>query len=337
MAGTLVVVCLVITVLLFAGFVVTLYVPSYSYSGISSLSSLSALTSDSKGCFGMDNVAVPSDTTSYLCRGFKFPNNPAQMAYHFEPQLDNAALTHHMILYRTASYLGDSVFECSSMSAGSSPFWAWAVGGGALTTPSNTGFSPSENFALQVHYDNPSRLVGQTDSSGVKVSFTPTLRQFQTVFLQLAVNSGSINLPPQQTVHISYTCNAGSQIPQNGQAKIWTVGLHAHTRSRKIWIEQIRGGSTIGFPGCDPFYDFNRQRFVSKNTTVLPGDILKLHCQYDTTADSRPVVGGDATTEEMCIAYLALYAEGFPLSSDVGCSGAQTIETPIATDANPCT
>lgn len=243
-----------------------------------------------------------------------------------------------MILYRTQNYVGDSVFPCTSMPSGSSPFWAWAVGGSALVTPPNTAFKAAANFALQIHYDNPSRASGLVDSSGVKVSFSPTARQYQSVYLQLGIQTGRISLPAGGLIHLSYECNSGSLIPPGAEVAIWSNGLHAHTRGRKIWIEHLRGANVVGFPGCDPFYDFNRQSFVMRNATLVRGDRLKIHCQWDLSAETQTVTGGESTSQEMCLAFLALYGRnGLALTQDVYCAGPPTQEVPIAASAVPCT
>lgn len=281
----------------------------------------------------MAKYQVPAVLTTYVCRGFRFPNSPSQSAYAFSPIIDNAQVVHHMILYRTTTYLGDTPFACPSMPAGSTPFWAWAVGGGDFVTPSNTAMDASSYFAMQVHYNNANQAAGITDSSGVKVSFTPRPPQYTTRFLQIGIATGRISLPPRVTVHQSSTCNL--PIPVGGSALVWSNGLHGHTRARMIWIDHIRGGQTIGYIGCNPLYDFNRQSFVMRNATVVRGDSLKIHCQWDLTAETTTVVGGESTTNEMCLAFLAFYPIGFSVSSDVTCYGNPVSETPVST-TNVC-
>jgi hypothetical protein len=280
---------------LYGGFVVTLYVPSYKYGSGGAVPARNALTTPSKGCFSMNKYALPAQQTTYACRGFVFPNSPAQQAYHFSPSIDNAGVVHHMILFRTTSYLGDAAFQCPAMPPGSSPFWAWAVGGDDFVAPSNTGFNAASYFALQVHYTNPNSLSTLVDSSGVKVSFTPTPFPDTSVFLELGVATGKISLPPKQTIHLSSTCSAAI-VPAGASALIWANGLHAHLRGRKIWIEHLRNGANIGYIGCDLFYDFNKQHFEMRNATLQRGDQMKIHCQYDTSAETAVVVGGEATT-----------------------------------------
>lgn len=60
----------IVSLCLFAGFVVTLYVPAISYSGSTTAFS-GSLNGPNKACFRFDSYAVPAQLTSYTCRGFK--------------------------------------------------------------------------------------------------------------------------------------------------------------------------------------------------------------------------------------------------------------------------
>lgn len=327
----------VLALLLFAGFVVTIFVPAFTYGSAAGTASGLSLNQPSKGCFRMNNYSVPPALTTYVCRGFRFPNSPAQQALLFEPQVDQASVVHHMVLYRTTSYIGDASVLCPSMPAGSTPLWAWALGSTGLAAPPNTGFLAGTNFALQMHYNNPSGATTIRDSSGVKISFTPNFRQTTSFFMQLGVTTDRISLPPKTITHLSATCNIGNLIPAGAAGIVWTNGLHGHTRARMIWIEHIRGSSTIGYIGCNPFYDFNRQTFEMRNATVIRGDSLKIHCQFDTSDETTVVTGGEETTNEMCLAFLGFYPQGMTVTSDLNCYGPPVKETPITAPAGLCT
>lgn len=237
-----------------------------------------------------------------------------------------------MILYRTTAYMGDAPFDCSRMPSGATPFWVWAVGGGELVAPNNTAFVASQYFALQIHYNNPTFRNDVWDSSGVRVSFSPVLAPQPSYFLIVGVSTPAISLPPNGTVHISYTCGGGAGItliPPGASVRMWGAGLHAHTRARKIWVELWRSGSIVAYPGCSLFYDFNTQSLELRNVTIVRGDQLRVHCQYDTTAETQTVTGGESTTQEMCLAFLSIYGEGITVPSDIPCVGAPTYLPPV--------
>mmetsp|Transcript_45010 Transcript_45010/g.108852 ORF Transcript_45010/g.108852 Transcript_45010/m.108852 type:complete len:782 (-) Transcript_45010:681-3026(-) len=77
---------------------------------------------------------------------------------------------------------------------------------------------------------------------------------------------------------------------------------------------QIGGGDNgLGEPafdlGCDTRYDFDLQetRPLAEPQVIYPSDILTTHCVYDSTSRTSVTVGGDATDDEMCIAFFLYY------------------------------
>lgn len=65
----------------------------------------------------------------------------------------------------------------------------------------------------------------------------------------------------------------------------------------------------IGYWLQDNNYDFNYQqsRFLTQEVKILPGDSLITECTYSTTNRTKPTLGGYATTEEMCLAFIFYY------------------------------
>lgn len=117
-----------------------------------------------------DEFEVPAQETSYICKGFRFPATKEFHITKFTPIKSNQQVLHHMILYSTEEWLGDDYFECPSMPSGSSPLYAWAVGGEAFEPPENVGFRVGKDIvyaALQIHYNNIGEEAGIIDSSGV--------------------------------------------------------------------------------------------------------------------------------------------------------------------------
>ena len=91
-------------------------------------------------------------------------------------------------------------------------FSAWAVGGNALYFPEEAGMPMSGNsdlqyVVLQIHYNNPEKIAGYIDSSGIRVWHTPTLREFDAGLISIgtSVNPYGQFIPPG----IDWTKNAG--------------------------------------------------------------------------------------------------------------------------------
>lgn len=60
-------------------------------------------------------------------------------------------------------------------------------------------------FTLQVHYNNPGRLSGLHDGSGIKIWLTNKLRKYTSGMLLIGPDTGSLAIPPgQSSYHISY-------------------------------------------------------------------------------------------------------------------------------------
>ena len=73
-------------------------------------------------------------------------------------------------------------------------------------------------------------------------------------------------------------------------------------------------------------------QFQMRNSSIVRGDVLKIHCQYDTSQETAVVTGGEATTQEMCLSYLPYYITGTSQvqGQDVSCFGAPTVETVVS-------
>jgi len=51
-----------------------------------------------------------------------------------------------------------------------------------------------------------------------------------------------------------------------------------------------------------------KNSFILNNPIkISPGDSLKTYCEYDTSNSDKPVIGGEASNEEMCATFLQFY------------------------------
>lgn len=226
----------------------------------------------------------------------------------------------------------------------------------------SSGISSGVAYAiLQMHYNNPSSTSGMRDSSGVLVRVTDALRKIDAGFIQLGTHTSSIHIPPGQSAWgAAGTCasstthalpSAATLNPLTHDFTVVASALHMHTLGRRMWIEQWRGGSRLlnvngtDTLGHDERYDFGNQKFLftspvapqygSGLPTLRAGDELITRCIWENTvaagvsggntvaAAGRRVDGGEATTNEMCIAFLIYYPR-LP-STNAGCgTAAQT-------------
>jgi len=111
------------------------------------------------------------------------------MGKQFEPMLTsgNEPFVHHISIYACShpnpilleQYLKNEGSDCTDSANMPKdfahcfqPYFMWAIGGGAFHLPKDVGFplgdENSHTFVLlNIHYDNPERIEGTIDSSGV--------------------------------------------------------------------------------------------------------------------------------------------------------------------------
>eukprot|EP01084_Bolivina_argentea_P312482 540989_1 len=149
----------------------------------------------------IENVAISNKSTTYYCSLLELPHyDSVQHIVQIDPIItpENTGIVHHMIAYRcpehamNRSHIGKGT-ECSKVSENmpgvfcidGSVFFGWAIGGKSFYFPDNVGLEMSGNQAdslqyvlLETHYDNSANRDDVIDSSGIKIWYTDTLRQY---------------------------------------------------------------------------------------------------------------------------------------------------------------
>ena len=144
--------------------------------------------------------------------------------------------------------------------------------------------------------------------------FTPTLRDYDVgnLVIGTAVNQMGQWIPPG----LSYAHNAAfmtnectkNGIPKEG-IKVFGSLLHQHTIGRAINLRHIRNGKEIQPIDINLNYDFNYQQTIifKEPIILLPGDEFILDCYTNSTKRKYVTIGGESTSQEMCIAFLLYY------------------------------
>jgi len=267
-----------------------------------------------------DNYQVPSTQTNYICQGFDLSASLGIKKNHattFTASLDNWRVVHHFILFACSEPMPTDYFDCLDTPPECMTFiWGWAPGGNpTYSLPSEAGFpfggeTGYKYVALQIHYNNPTFLENQVDSSGIIISLSPILRTYDAgVYTIILVN---FEVPPNNS-HYDLTggCsgNATAATFYNGAVNVFGSFPHAHLLGRQIFTEQYRDGSFIGYLGRDLNYDFGRQGFTPITGVIVPGDSFRHHCIYDSTNITSPTPYGASTADEMCINFVMYYPE----------------------------
>ncbi|XP_069057999.1 putative DBH-like monooxygenase protein 2 [Pleurodeles waltl] len=276
----------------------------------------------------MTNFSVPPAATTYGCAFLPLPQmTKKHHIYQFEPtvQSGNEALVHHILVYSCPNFTNvniapGSCFANRQFYACTELFTAWAIGGKAFTLPSNAGIPLSTGVGptyvrLEVHYNNVKMLTGLVDSSGIRILYTPVVREYDVGILMTGVSpAGYSVIPPKaESFNIYSICKtdvfsqvAGEAVPD---MQVFASILHTHLTGTAVQVAQYRNGTQLGFVSRDMSYDFSLQetRYLPEIKAIKVGDELQTVCTYNTSGRTTVTMGGVATTDEMCLGFLLYY------------------------------
>ncbi|XP_033106269.1 DBH-like monooxygenase protein 1 homolog [Anneissia japonica] len=289
----------------------------------------------------LPNVAVPSDDTTYWCSTFAVPkfDKPVHV-FRFDTivQEGHEALVHHTLLYgcrgNVSSVLGySSTCERDNMPPDlekcSRILYAWAIGAGSFEFPEHVGLplggeSDPTFFFVEMHYDNPGRRADFVDSSGFKVHYTSTPRQYEADIWMVgeAFRPTGQMIPPKESDFktMGFCLGDCTKVSMSEDIKVFAAFLHGHLTVRKISMQHYRDGKLID-DIRDDNYDFNLQetRLLTEERIFKPGDDYVVTCSYNTMDRENITVGGESTTNEMCVSFVYYYPRqsrlGYCLSS----------------------
>nr|XP_018667095.1 DBH-like monooxygenase protein 1 isoform X3 [Ciona intestinalis] len=280
---------------------------------------------------------LPQKKTFYSCKVFQLPRlTKKHHIIKFEAlvQKGHELNVHHIIVYActgnitSVQRVGESVecysanmpldfYSCNSVVVG------WAIGGGPFTLPDHVGIPLGEpdsptHVLMEVHYDNPNLVTGLVDNSGIRMSYTDQLRQYDGEVMQVGHNVSPTSqiIPPNTSSYLQYgECTSGclaQSMNDSSLSEIKLIGgmLHSHLLGRKLRLRHIYGNGTEGpFLLNDDNYDFNYQemRVFTTEKHISSGDSMQMVCDYDSSDRSNFTVGGLSTRNEMCIAYILYY------------------------------
>jgi len=186
---------------------------------------------------------------------------------------------------------------------------------------------------MQVHY-NLLASEPAPDSTELHMAITTEepehlVTTFPTAILDLNIRAGA-----PETVHTSTFRNWRSE-------PMTIVGFtpHMHLLGTRIALERVpAGGSDPDACLIDvPRWDFNWQQSYGvregEEITLMPGEGLRLTCEYDNSVSNQPVVNGEqveprdvewgeGTLDEMCLLYVAEQTEWTGEPPPLGCEAA---------------
>jgi hypothetical protein len=255
---------------------------------------------------------VPYPTVElYQSFGFHVDLQGSKQAFSFHPMIDNDQVIHHWLLYQvtTPQTTGESHNEggFGAFHADGTLLAGWAPGAGDWNLPPDVGSELSSNdFVLEVHYNNQVSGKDMTDKSGVRICAGKTPRA-NTAGLSWLGNDAFGLLPGSAIPPATMGAKIAGRCRPNltGPVHILTSWPHMHKRGRHMSAQIDRAGGTTEMLFDEPF-DFNKQWQYSTPTVINPGDSILTTCTFDNT-DPNPVGFGEQTSQEMCFNFTLAY------------------------------
>ncbi|XP_065360032.1 MOXD1 homolog 2-like [Calliphora vicina] len=283
-------------------------------------------------------VELPyGDDSQFWCKMFKL--DKLERKHHiikYEPIFDSSWSYHYLQQMTLYECQGNSV-EMEQLSRGSGQMClgvksfqlgcndivaSWTRGSEGFVFPSEAGF-PLESkrnkyYVMETHYNNlnaefePYQARRMTDSSGLKIVFTPDLRPHDAGVLSIGMdpNWRHIIPPGQERVISQGQCMedcTGSAFPPQG-IHIFAVMMRTHQIGKEAKLRQIRQSEELFPIAHDSNVDSSYQEFrrLSHPVHSLPGDRLVAECIYDSSSRKAITLGGLTMKEESCTV-LTLY------------------------------
>jgi len=192
------------------------------------------------------------------------------------------------------------------------PLGGWAPGKKIIEMPSWAGQpigadAKIKAFLVNVHYDNPNLESGIVSNDGMRIYYTPTLRNHSLSYLQTmqAVANPSMMIPSGKSRYfmtrqckVSLTDSEGKA----AEARILTINFHGHLLGVEMYAERIRDNKRLTL-AADSIWHFDDQfaeHMYLKHITIKDGDVIQSTCVFNSHVRNTATVVGLETTDEMC-------------------------------------
>eukprot|EP00928_Gymnodinium_smaydae_P080129 TRINITY_DN63900_c0_g1_i1.p1 TRINITY_DN63900_c0_g1~~TRINITY_DN63900_c0_g1_i1.p1 ORF type:complete len:612 (-),score=68.12 TRINITY_DN63900_c0_g1_i1:251-2086(-) len=283
----------------------------------------------------INNFKIPAKRTTYVDMAWNFPDDSEELfhAVFAEAIVRNAKNLHHYVVrgcpFKWPASKHGKPLTRQEASRCTKQWGAWAPGKKVVETPPWLGEpigkkARIESFVVNVHYDNPTEEAGLVSNDGMRIFYTPTLRN--ETLGDFPVSEISLNpqmwFPPGKARNfMTRSCKLEVQDKQGNPAEfhLFAVFYHAHLLGRSMYTELTQDGKTIDL-GSEEIWHFDDQsmhNLLPMNVTVRTGDHIQGTCIMDSTGRTMPTSMGLETTDEMCWVTF----QGWPDDVQAKCSG----------------
>lgn len=231
----------------------------------------------------------------------------------FEVAPGEARVVHHVIMYALRDENAENSAEAldsadertgyacyGGAKVPSTMIALWAPGTGAVFFPEGTGLGlrAGGKLVMQIHYnmDNGSF----PDQTAIKFALSDSVDNPGVMTL---IGNHDLSIPPGVEAHVETSdilvSRAGAPVPVH----VWGILPHMHEIGTKYRLERVRAGEVSCMMNVKR-WDFNWQLgyFLDEPIRILPTDVLRTTCTFDSRSRTETTVFGEDTSDEMCLA-----------------------------------
>ena len=241
--------------------------------------------------------SAPPAAEEYVCYGFDVTVSQKRHVIALAPDIDNKAVVHHLLLYKTATAVSPTPAPCGGAAFGEL-VTGWAPGVGDLIMPPEAGF-PEEgttHYMMQIHYNNVVGTSAQSDASGFKFCTTDVLRPNDASIL--AFGSANFTIPALST--LALTCDYTFT---DHPIHAFVAQAHMHLRGQAMSTLNMSAPYTL----LDvPNFSFQSQDLHNVSFDIKTGDVIRNTCTW-TNSTSKAISFGTTTEDEMCFDFVTYW------------------------------
>lgn len=276
--------------------------------------------------YGFNSTVVAGGPrTRYIVKAFKLPINEKTHFVGSEVVIPPSELaqTHHLLVYLCNSPFNDTDIQYVGLKHSaprsfrrcdfSRPIAAWAVGGLPVWLPKDVGIPVGQDdtqryIMLELHLDVVDAAAAVTTNVAIKMHFTKQLRPLDGAVVTFGASVDEFLMVAPNTPKALRRGYCAPECTNSSSSDLQIFGsfLHAHTAGVEIVAQHIDASGTENEPlGFDHHYDFNLQQYswLPKPRVFKRGDTVVVTCTYNTTGRTVVTVGGESTSQEMCLVY----------------------------------
>ena len=238
----------------------------------------------------------PTWTNHYECFMFDVPIDEPHLAKRFETIIDEGRVLHHIVLYRDTdhSYDDRTSFKCTGTPGDSDFLYAWAPGQGPLQFPDGgLLMEPGERYILQIHYNNAAGITDVRDQSGVRIHYSQP-KPDDAVYSMFVPGPNLFFVPPMSGLSVTGKCKIRED------TTLFTGMPHMHEIGQEFHSEVMHEDGTVENIIDLTGWSFEAQLFYDFRVPLKAGDEVRTTCVFFNDNQSRIVIFGPHTDNEMC-------------------------------------